>query len=1057
MDEDIVPRSRPNASTREAAREVSALFYIVNPLVPDFILQKDSQNQTSGAFQAAALFVDIAGFTAVTTKLVQHGREGAEALAHTLRFYFDPLIKSVHEGGGFITGFAGDACTALFEDSRLRNAAEYALDAAVRMQRFVAENPCYETRFGSFGFSLRVGLSWGKVSWEIVRVTDDRSYFCFHGHAVEGCAAVEHHAQAGQVLLDSAFRRRVPRAEATHVIGDVFREIRHCAPSLRLGAQWLPAGPEAARFLAPGITSLPAHGEFRDVVSVFVTFQEATDLPALLRLLHDLAGSYGGTFSGLDFGDKGTNVLIHFGAPVAHENDTERALDFAIELRRVCPPPLRLRAGITRDVRYVGFNGGTRRHEFACLGRATNLAARLMMKADWGELLCGPRIAADAGAAYHLKSKGELTLKGFDEAVEAFSLAGKRQQSTQKEFSAKELVGRTAELAALEAAVAPIFASPARTAGMIHIDGEAGLGKSYLVGTFRRALDQRAGGAPLWIEAPCDQTLQRSVNAFESALREYFHQSAAASKEENHVRFDDRFDWLLYRLPEGETSLRHELEEGRSIFAALAGIHWDGSLYERLHPKDRFSRILAAITSWVRAESLLAPVVIHLEDAQWADVDTQRAVQAISGLCAAGAPIAVLCSARYRDDGAPFRIEVAHDVFRAEIALGPLAHEEIGRIADNAAGRCVPDLFRALLLEHAGGNPFYTEELVAYWADAGAQVGVSDTSVSSLSVALLPRDVNSILIARLDRLPPPIKSTVLAAAVLGKEFDVRILAHMVDVRAELESRVHAAEVQRIWTSTDGVFYRFRNTLLRNAAYEIQARARLQRLHFRAAEAILLVHGGDLDGFFAVLARHYRRADAPDSARQYYLRAARQATKRWALAEAKRMYRGYLRLTRAPTPESIVARYEFARDVLEVAGEVSRAREEHDLVVTEAQKLGDTNSEALGWLGLGRVRWVRDQLDEAERCLEEAVALSRTAHNRWTESRVLAHLALVYGDRGQTAEALAIFEGAVRTGIALGIRDEATTFGGIVQHFTTEGSIAESFVLYRQAMKLRRGA
>jgi hypothetical protein len=71
--------------------------------------------------------------------------------------------------------------------------------------------------------------------------------------------------------------------------------------------------------------------------------------------------------------------------------------------------------------------------------------------------------------------------------------------------------------------------------------------------------------------------------------------------------------------------------------------------------------------------------------------------------------------------------------------------------------------------------------------------------------------------------------------------------------------------------------------------------------------------------------------------------------------------------------------------------------------------------------------------------------------------VLAHLALVYGDRGRTPEALAIFEGALRTGVALGIRDEATIFGRIVQHFTTAGSIEESFVLYQQAMKLRRGA
>ncbi len=977
-------------STREQLR---SLDLIVNPLVPDFILRKDSLHQTSGAFEAAALFVDISGFTAVTTKLVQHGREGAEALAHTLRFYFDPLIKSVHEAGGFVTGFAGDACTALFEDSRLRNAAEYALDAGSRMQRFVAENPVHETRFGSFAFSLRVGLSWGKVSWEIVRITHDRSYFCFHGQAVEGCAAVEHHAEAGQVLLDSAFRRRVPRAEATHVIGDVFREIRSSPPSLRLGAQWLPAGPEAARFLAPGITSLPALGEFRDVVSVFVAFQEVTDLPELIRLLHDLAGRYGGTFTGLDFGDKGTNGLLHFGAPVAHENDTERALDFALELRRACPPRIRLRAGITRDIRYVGFNGGTRRHEFACLGQATNLAARLMTSAEWGELLCDPRVAADAGAAYQLRSRGALTLKGFAETVEAFSLGRKRQQSIQKEFSAKELVGRAPELAALEAAVAPIFASPRCPAGIVCIDGEAGLGKSYLVETFRRALEQRAGGSLRWIEAPCDQTLQRSVNAFETALREYFRQSAAAGKEENHVRFDDALDGLLERLPASAAPLRRELDQARSIFAALAGIRWDGSLYERLNPKDRFSRILASITSWIHAESLLGPVVLHLEDAQWADVDTRAAVQAIGRLSAAGAPIAVLCSARYRDDGTPFRIELERGVERTEIALAALSPEEIGQIADNAAGRRVPDIFRSSLLEHAGGNPFYAEEIVAYWADADEQRALGDITLSSPSVALLPSDVNSVLIARLDRLPRPLKSTVLAAAVLGKEFDVRILAHMLDSRDELAEQMRAAEIQRIWTSSDRVLYRFRNTLLRNAAYEIQARARLQRLHFRAAEAIEIVHEGDLDGFFAVLARHYRRADAPERARQFFLRAARQAASRWAHVEARRMYRGYLKLVQTPTPESIVARYELARDVLEVAGELERARDEHGQVIAEAQQIGDKSSEALGWLGLSHVRWALGDLDEAEGCLAQATSLARAAHNRWTESRVDEALAL----------------------------------------------------------------
>ena len=142
--------------------------------------------------------------------------------------------------------------------------------------------------------------------------------------------------------------------------------------------------------------------------------------------------------------------------------------------------------------------------------------------------------------------------------------------------------------------------------------------------------------------------------------------------------------------------------------ANLLGIRWDGSLYERLNPKDRFTHTLAAITAWIRAESILQPVVLHLEDAQWADDDALRVIQALTRVgadgsapqAAASSPIAIICTARTRDDGMAFRIPVSPDIPVVEIPLGPLTAEQIGRVADNAAGRRVPDIFRAMLTEH---------------------------------------------------------------------------------------------------------------------------------------------------------------------------------------------------------------------------------------------------------------------------------------------------------------------------------------------------------------------
>ncbi|MFO0759740.1 MAG: AAA family ATPase [Byssovorax sp.] len=1039
----------------------------MNPLVPEFILQKDAQDQTSGTFEAAVLVVDIAGFTSLTGKLMQHGREGAETLAKALRFYFDPTVSAVEEGGGFITGFAGDSCTALFPHTPHRSSAEYALDAADRMQRFVTQNRIFDTaRFGSFPFSIRVGLSWGRVDWGIVRVSPERSYFYFIGPALESSVTVERLAKSGEVLLDTAFRRRVPRAEATHVEGDVFRGISVNPPSQRLRASYLPMPQQGARFLGPHIREWAAKSEFRDVVSAFLAFDHATDMPALITLLHELSLQYGGTFTGMDIGDKGTSALVHFGAPVAHENDTERALDFALELRRVLPRPMLLRGGITRDMRYVGMNGGTRRHDFACLGRATNLAARMMMRAPWGELYCDPRVGLEQQAGYQMKAQGDFELKGFEHPVALYALGRKKPAAVTKEFTAKEMVGREAELARLDAAVAPIFestAGPGRFAGCIYIDGETGLGKSYLVETFRRALDARHPHGFLWIEAPCDQTLQRSLNAFETALKAYFHQSPSNGKEENHVHFDDTLDWLIERTSSDFPSLGRELEKARSIFGALIGIRWEGSLYERLNPKDRFTHTLSAIAAWLRAESSLQPVILHLEDAHWIDEDTIRVIQALSRIGVdgsapssdEGAPLAIVCTARHQDDGTPSRFPLGADVPIVEIQLGPLTQEQIGRVADNAAGRRIPDVFRSMLMEHSGGNPFYAEEILGYWNEADVQTALGDTTVSSPSVALLPADVNSVLIARLDRLQPALKNIILAAAVLGKELDLPVLREMFDDKRQINDLVDEAVRQGLLQPLGGDSYRFRHTLLRNAAYEIQSRARLQRLHFRAAEAIKAVHGDDLEPHLAALARHFRRADAPDEARSYMLRAARQAASRYAHLDARRLYRAYLKMVTEPTAESVIARLELARDVLELVGEHGRAADEHRHVIAEAQQLEDRSSEALGWLGLGRVRWACGELDEAREHLDQALSIARSLGNRWTESRVLAHLALVLKAQGKPAEALATFEQALKMGEVLGIRTEPTVFGGIVQHYENERRVDEALALYEQAMSVHR--
>ncbi|XYH98020.1 adenylate/guanylate cyclase domain-containing protein [Sorangium sp. So ce1128] len=489
----------------------------MNPLVPDFIIQQDALGNTEGSFTGAVLMIDIPGFTELTEKLMQHGRAGAETLAGTLRYYFDPLIAAVHHAGGFITNFAGDAFTALFQDTPDRKVAEYVLGAALSMRDLFAEHPERDTPFGSFPFSFRMGLAWGSVEWGIVRISPERAYYHFHGQALAACVAIERQAQKGDILLDRALCDRIPPASAKYHGEGVYKLGDVPAPRMPQVPRNPPRG-EGTAFVARGVADMPPEGEFRNVTSVFLSFEQIPSFAELTRLLHELSELYGGTFTGIDAGDLGIAALIHFGAPITHENDNDRALDFALELKKRGLRQMRLRAGITRDVRYAGFNGGTERHEFACIGRATNLAARLVAKAPWSAIWADEQVFRAGETSYQWTTENIFRFKGFDLPILVYSLE-RRRISVQKEFYDLGLIGREAEIEQLARYVGPIFEG--KPAGIIYIDGEPGLGKSYLVQRFRHRCEEHQTDRPfLWIDARCDQTLQSSLNAFEFALKE---------------------------------------------------------------------------------------------------------------------------------------------------------------------------------------------------------------------------------------------------------------------------------------------------------------------------------------------------------------------------------------------------------------------------------------------------------------------------------------------------------------------------------------------------------
>ena len=520
------------------------------------------------------------------------------------------------------------------------------------------------------------------------------------------------------------------------------------------------------------------------------------------------------------------------------------------------------------------------------------------------------------------------------------------------------------------------------------------------------------------------------------------------------------------------------LEKARSVFAAMIGIRWDGSVYERIDPKLRFAGTLSALSLWLRAESLLQPVIFHLEDAHWADGDSLESISHVAQ-AVKDCPVAILCTCRNNDDGSPFRIELDENVPQHAVTLGPLSRDKLRELAEGLMGGPVSEVLAMFLSENANGNPFFAQEIMTYWLEANQLAGKKkekeDTGVSTPSIFLLPNDVNSLLIARLDRLEPKVKRVVQAAATLGREFDSTYpLAH--DGRRPAPARGSSASAR---SSASGRLFLRMGATRRRAAPRPQtpspraatasatcscgtrptrcSHARACRsFHRRAAEAIEVAHEDDLTGQLTALGRHWQRAGQPKRARWYFLAGARKAAERYAHGEAKRLYRAYFKLTTEPTLESVVVRYEFGRDVLELQGRHEEAMQEHVRVLDEAQKLGDRASEALGLLGLGRVNWATGRIESARAFYEQALTTARDAQSLWNEGLALKSLAILHKEQGRFELARTFYEQALDIARKVGNRrDEGKILSDLASLHHQQGHVNEAVALQEQAQAIAR--
>ncbi|MEP6955865.1 MAG: hypothetical protein ABI883_03505, partial [Chthoniobacterales bacterium] len=419
-------------------------------------------------------------------------------------------------------------------------------------------------------------------------------------------------------------------------------------------------------------------------------------------------------------------------------------------------------------------------------------------------------------------------------------------------------------------------------------------------------------------------------------------------------------------------------------------------------------RILDAVRDYVRLRTEREPCVLVWEDLHWCDPSSRQVFAALLPLTSSSRLLLVYAT-RPTEEGNAWRASDAHRTLQ----LSPLTRGESGTLIHELLRiENLPEGMRDLILDRAEGNPFFLEELLRSLIDAGAVVMTNGrvSALAEISSIRMPETVQGVLAARIDHLQPAQKQALQRAAVIGRIFQERVLAHLYEAKGqrkrpldemlrELRRKefIHAREEHLSQTPVGGAAeYIFRHAITHDVVYDSVLHAHRRELHELAAKAIEALFPERLEELCATLGYHYERAGNAALAARYLGQAAERARVTFANAEAIAFYKSALAALERVPPESIdqdsvLKLSEGLGDVLTLTGEHDEARAWLEKSLAALPGSGNEVARSRVYRKLGTSHSLQRHFDATSRAYEDAEAqLGLESEDRgaaWWEEKV----------------------------------------------------------------------
>ena len=599
---------------------------------------------------------------------------------------------------------------------------------------------------------------------------------------------------------------------------------------------------------------------FGDVVGS-MKLAAALDPERLQELMHEIfnrsAGvvqRYGGTVDKFT----GDGLMALFGAPVALEDHGLRACiaalkiqeataELAVEVRRRDNIELKMRVGLNSGEVIAGAIGGGP-GRYTAVGHPVGMAQRMEAAARPGAVLCTESTARLVEGSVELGPPEYFDVKGQSEPVLGHQVLAVTLDQPVVGRDEGPMLGREAELNKL----IDVFRSG--DANIVGVVGEPGIGKSRLIREVASRAPQMTTDAVI---ARCDaHTTNVPLWALSRMLRAMF---AVGRLDPAAARAQ-----VMDHLP---NSVGMDSDEARILFDLL-GIAEPRFAPVELSLDARRSRLIDTLTAATYYRPL--PTLFILEDVHWIDAASEATLAEFAAhLSATRSSLVVSYRPEYRG---PLRQQ--RDV---SITLGPLTAEATAEVAARLAGSDASvSAVVSLVAGSAAGNPFFVEEMVRELVDRGVLVGSRGNyrRGNDIDHIAVPATVQTVLAARIDRLPPQAKSALNAAAVVGSTFDLDVVRAVLPNtdRADIADLVSFELVDQI-EFVPRLRFCFRHPLVRKVAYETQLTSTRAMTHRRLATAIQELSPASVDDNAALIGSHFEAAGDLSAAYSWTMRAA----------------------------------------------------------------------------------------------------------------------------------------------------------------------------------------